>query len=187
MKTITHICATIFFLFSTHTYAANVSGIKLDEQIEVDAQSLVLNGAGVREKFIFDVYVIALYLPEKQSDAEALLSSPPRNRILMHFVYKIVEKEKLDKAWQDGFENNLSTDQMQSMAEKLATLKAMFGDAVKGDEFYLDYFPERGTRISINGDEKGWIEGVDFNSALLSVWLGNKPINKSLKNRLLGK
>lgn len=187
MKIFCSIFTAICFSLTAEVQAANVAGIKLEDNIQVDSKDLVLNGAGVREKFIFDIYVIGLYLPDQQSDSGKLLASPPNSRVLMHFVYKKVEKEKLDSAWQDGFEDNLSGAQLESLTGRLEKLKSMFGDAVENDVVLLDYIPGRGTRVTINDSEKGWIAGEDFNSALLSVWLGGKPIDQDLKNKLLGK
>lgn len=51
---------------------------------------------------------------------------------------------------------------------------------------WLDHLLLRGTRILINGRIIGWVAGQDFNAALLSVWLGDKPVTKSLKNELSG-
>ena len=35
-------------------------------------------------------------------------------------------------------------------------------------------------------DDKGRIEGADFHSALLKVWVGEKPAQADLKQSLLG-
>ncbi|MGV0976826.1 MAG: chalcone isomerase family protein, partial [Azonexus sp.] len=43
-------------------HAAEVAGIKVDDQIKVGANELVLNGAGVRTKVFIKVYVGALYV-----------------------------------------------------------------------------------------------------------------------------
>ncbi|HRI17581.1 MAG TPA: chalcone isomerase family protein, partial [Burkholderiaceae bacterium] len=45
--------------------AAEVGGMKLDDKTTVGGQELVLNGAGIRTKLMFKVYVGALYLPAK--------------------------------------------------------------------------------------------------------------------------
>lgn len=187
MRLLINIFTAILILCSFPSHAANVSGIKLEEQITVDSQTLLLNGAGARERFIFDIYVIGLYLSEKQTDAAAILSSPPAGRVMMQFIYSKVEKEKMDEAWDEGFKNNVSGEKFESLKARLEMFKAMFDDAVEGDVYHFDHFPLKGTRITVNGTEKGWIEGEDFNSALLSVWLGESPVNKKLKNRLLGK
>ena len=45
--------------------AAEVGGVKLDDKASVGGKELVLNGAGVRTRAIFKVYVGSLYLPAK--------------------------------------------------------------------------------------------------------------------------
>ncbi|MBP7668921.1 MAG: chalcone isomerase family protein, partial [Burkholderiaceae bacterium] len=41
--------------------AAEVAGVKLQEKVSVGGKDLVLNGAGVRTRMVFKVYVAALY------------------------------------------------------------------------------------------------------------------------------
>jgi hypothetical protein len=51
----------------------------------------------------------------------------------------------------------------------------------------LDFDPQGGTRVSLNGKELGKpIAGADFYRALLRVWLGDQPVQDSLKRALLG-
>jgi hypothetical protein len=49
----------------------------------------------------------------------------------------------------------------------------------------LDFFPNQGTVVTIAKQEKGVILGKDFNDALLRIWLGEKPVTKGLKEKLL--
>jgi hypothetical protein len=62
----------------------------------------------------------------------------------------------------------------------------MFPTVKEGDVIYLDYIPGSGTRVTINGENKGLIPGRDFNNALLDIWLGEEPADKSLKKAMLG-
>jgi hypothetical protein len=39
----------------------------------------------------------------------------------------------------------------------------------------------------IREEVKGMIEGKPFNDLLLSIWLGEKPVSKALRDDLLGK
>ena len=55
----------------------------------------------------------------------------------------------------------------------------------RGDVIDLDYLPKAGTQVRINGKIQGQIEGADFYSALLNVWLGEAPADSSLKAALL--
>ena len=56
----------------------------------------------------------------------------------------------------------------------------------KGDEIRIDYLPDRGIQVRINGEWRGTVEGNDFFRALLSIWLGEKPVTKSLRSGMLG-
>jgi hypothetical protein len=49
-----------------------------------------------------------------------------------------------------------------------------------------DFIPGTGTRVTINGEEKGVIEGADFYAALLDIWLGDEPADDDLKDAMLG-
>ena len=68
----------------------------------------------------------------------------------------------------------------------VANLKAS-GEAKKGDVIHLDFTPDAGTRVVVNGKQQGnAIAGEDFYSALLRIWLGDKPADGDLKKGLVG-
>ena len=127
------------------------------EAVEADVTTprLVLNGAGIRKKFFVSVYVAALYLPERQTDSNALLAASPANRVTMHFVHSRVDKRKLDEGWRDGFSNNLRPDKFAPLADRLEGFIALFGDMHEGDTVVLDYRPGSGTSVTINGELRG--------------------------------
>lgn len=168
--------------------ARELAGINLEEQVTVAGISdeLKLNGAGIRYKFFFKIYLGALYLPELEKDANVILESTGASRILMHFIYDEVERSKLESAWLNGFSNNTSKAVFSSLQERLARFSQMFSNMHQNDVVLLDYLPGTGTRVIINNEEKGVIEGVDFKRALLSVWLGEDPVAGDLKQAMLG-
>ena len=55
-----------------------------------------------------------------------------------------------------------------------------------GTAIRLDYLPGRGTHVRIGQRDLGVIPGERFNRALLKIWLGDNPIQLSLKKALLG-
>jgi len=151
----------------------------------VDAR-LVLNGAGIRYKFFFKIYVAALYLPAPDNDDIRILHSLPPNRMKMQITYSEVPYEKLVSGWVGGFKNNTTPSTFSILEPRLKQFNHMFSTLHEGDVVLLDYFPEEGTRVTIKGAEKGVIKGADFNRALLSVWLGKDPVTEELKSALLG-
>lgn len=179
---------TLLLLLNTELAARDIADISLNEQVSVDGidKPLILNGAGIRYKFFFKIYVGALYLPVKQSNADKILKASQANRIVMHFLYDEVEKEKLVNAWIDGFEENVDETIYITLKDRLLQFNALFPNLHKGDIVQLDYIPQQGTRVTIKGVNKGVIKGDDFNRALLSVWLGEEPVTEELKDAMLG-
>lgn len=166
--------------------ATEVEGVRLEETMTVDGQPLRLNGAGVRTKFIFDIYVGALYRRETVGNADAILSVPAPSVVTMDFLYKAVDAEKLRDGWSEGFRKNQSAKAMQKLETRLAKFNALFADAHRGDRYRFDFRTDGGTTVSFNDKPLGTIEGEDFQRALLAVWLGDKPADSDLKRAMLG-
>lgn len=181
----------VFLLLSNlgfPVHAREIAGVNLDEEITLtDNINLKLNGAGIRSKFFFKIYVAALYVTEPVLDTtQQVLSDPEAKRMLMHFLYDEVSQEKLNAGWHNGFKNNLDENAFAGLKQRLETFKSYFETVHKGDVIYLDYLPGQGTKVSINSVEKGIIAGHDFHQALMKVWLGEEPADWSLKEALLG-
>ena len=147
---------------------------------------LQLNGVGMRTKFIFDVYIGALYTKSAAKTRDEVQAQEGPKRVLMHFIHDEVEAEKLADGWTDGFEENQAEDQFKKLSERLQKFNAMFTTVHAGDVILLDYIPGKGTIVNIRGEQQGVIEGEDFYSALLDVWLGDEPADDDLKEAMLG-
>jgi Chalcone isomerase-like len=136
---------------------------------------------------VFKVYVAALYLAQKTSDATAVLSDTGSKRVSMHFLREL-SAEKLLHAMDEGFEANNSAAEMTTVEPQMKAFRAMMtsAKAVKeGDVILLDYAGQN-TTVNLNGKALGSVEGAAFNQALLRVWLGKEPVDASLKKAMLG-
>ena len=54
-------------------FAGTLAGVTLPDKAEAKGQSLVLNGLGLRKKFVIKVYVGGLYLPQKEKNPQKIL------------------------------------------------------------------------------------------------------------------
>lgn len=170
--------------------AAEVAGVKLADTVRVGdgGPELSLNGAGVRTRFMFKVYVGALYLQQKKTTAAAVLSDAGTKRVALHML-RDVSADQFFSALSDGLKNNHVPDQLAKLEPQIRQIEGIFkavGTAKTGDVIVIDSVADRGTRITINGSDKGLIPGTDFNRALLRTWLGDKPADADLKNAMLG-
>jgi hypothetical protein len=169
--------------------AAEVAGVQVDERIRLESSDLVLNGAGLRTKFFLDVYVAGLYLAEKRTSADEVLSLPGTKRITMRLMRGASAKQLTD-ALELGIHSNTTAAEQEALKGRLAELADIMSalqTAKKGDLIALDWLPGTGTRVVLNGEARGKpIAGEDFYRALLRIWLGHDPAQESLKKALLG-
>ncbi|MDP2677853.1 MAG: chalcone isomerase family protein [Rhodoferax sp.] len=166
-----------------------VEGIKLEATSQLGAAKLQLNGAGLRTKVFFKVYVAALYTPQKATTAAQLLAQTGARRVTITML-RNVDAESFASALNDGLRDNHTEAQFAAMKPRIdalnANLKAV-GEAKKGDVIHFEFAPDAGTQVTVNGQARGSvIAGEDFFTAVLRIWLGDKPVDDKLKNALIG-
>lgn len=153
--------------------AATVAGVNIPDTTDVAGHKLVLNGAGLRKKFVIKVYTGALYLPAKSSNAAAILSTDQPRKQVMHFVYD-VDKGKIAEAWTEGLEDN-SPNATAEVKNNFKLLSSWMEDVKEGQEIVLAYVPGTGTTVTVNGKVKGTLAGKATADAILNTWVGPKP------------
>jgi hypothetical protein len=173
-------------LSAAPTLARDIEGVTVPESVTVADAPLVLNGAGVRSRFFVRVYVGALYLPAKETQAQAILAAGGARSVRMHFLYKELEAQKLTDAWTDGFKSNHGDAEFEALAARLAQFNALFRTVRRGETISIDLLPNGDTRVTINDEARGTVTGADFQRALLKVWIGDKPADNGLKQAMLG-
>ena len=155
----------------------------MDDEVTVSGSTLHLNGMGLRKKLWVKVYVAGLYVPAKSDQAKTLINTDQPWRLKLSFV-RSVDKGDMVSAWKDGFGENAKA-QLPALKDRIETLNGAMEDLKEGNTLIFSYTPGKGTSVEINGKSSTIIEGADFASALLSIWLGNPP-NKEIKRGLLG-
>lgn len=165
--------------------AATCDDIEFDDAVKAANGDLVLNGLGLRKATIFKVrvYVAGLYLAEKSSDAANILGADRPWRLELRFV-RDVDASDMKDALHEGFEDTGAD--LAPLESRIDKLVAMFGDFSEGQKLSFMYDPGAGTAVALDGQSKGSIEGFDFASTLLAIWLGPNPPNKDIKAGLLG-
>ncbi|MBK8319352.1 MAG: chalcone isomerase family protein [Betaproteobacteria bacterium] len=168
-------------------HAAEVAGVKIDEQIKVGNSELVLNGAGLRSRVFIKVYVGALYVTQKAATPAALLDAGNPRRMSLRLL-RDLDADTLYGALLDGLKNNNSEAELAALKapiDQFAEIMKKIGNARSGDTVAIDFTGD-GVGVSLNGEARGKVAGATFGRALLKVWLGDKPVDASLKKALLG-
>lgn len=168
--------------------AAEAEGVRFDDTARVGGRDLQLNGLGVRSVLMFKAYVAALYVPDKSRSAAELLAQKGPRRLSLRLMTDL-SAERFVKAFNDGLRDNLDEAQLAAMRDRIerldATMRAI-GGAKKGDRIDID-LADGATRIAFNGTPRGEpIPGEDFYAAILRIFIGDRPADRSLKGGLLG-
>ncbi|HET9977443.1 MAG TPA: chalcone isomerase family protein, partial [Burkholderiaceae bacterium] len=167
--------------------AVEIEGVKLEPTAQVGGAALQLNGAGLRTRAIFKVYVAGLYVPAKSNNPATLLAQKGPRRLQMTML-RNVDADSFAAPLNDGLKNNHNEAQLAALKGQIDAFNATFksvGEAKKGDVIGIEYLPDSGTRITVNGQPKGSpIAGEEFYNALLRIWLGDKPADGDLKKGL---
>jgi Chalcone isomerase-like len=175
-------------LFTSAALAVDVEGIPIAARTSVENNNLSLNGAGLRTKYFFKIYVAALYVQEPTINPDRVIKEPGAKSMQL-ILLRDLSAEQLIEALQQGLEQNLSANSLASLQPRLTAFENVIRSLHEGrqsDKLILDFVPGIGTQIRMNGISGGApISGEDFYRALLTVWLGNTPVQDSLKHELL--
>lgn len=145
----------------------------------------VLRGEGVlRYAFVIDVYRARLYTPT-HVQAERVLSDDVAKRLELTY-FTDIEREILVEAANTVLARQLPTRLLEALAPELEALHAAYRDVEPGDQYTLVYSPGDGGRLMLNDEEVFRIEDNRVAQAYFGIWLGEEPISRSLRRKLLG-
>lgn len=189
------LCLALFATGSARAAGAKDStsyyGFDFSQQITVAEQALQLNGVGGRSVPVIymRVFATALYLPQASSDVDSIIAMEGVKRIQIRMNYGVAGKE-FKKALLRGIEKNYSPEAQAALAPRTQAFGAIidsFGKVKSGDTINMDFLPKTGLVVSVNGQVKGQpIAGADFYAAVLRIFIGQRPAEAEMKQRLLG-
>ena len=176
-------------LSAAPTEPVAIGDIHYDTACEVAGTPLKLNGAGLRKIVFFKVYAGGLNVSEPTTDATKVFSDEKARRVRLGLL-RDVDGADFVEALEEGLNANLTPEKKAAIEKEVATLKTVMqtiGDVVEGDLIDFDYVPEKGTVILRNGKPVAEpIPGKALYDAVLAIWLGDKPIDDTLKTGMLG-
>lgn len=176
-------------LLCTPAQALRVDGMEFDDRLRLGGQELQLNGVGFRSVATFKGYAAALYLAERVATPAEVTALPGAKRLQMRMLMDVPAAE-FSKALRKGVRRNTPAAERPGLEERLARFDAVvlgLGTVRKGDVVDLDFVPERGLTLALNGRQRGEaIAGADLYAALLRVFVGQRVSDADLKLGLLG-
>src|SRR5690606_25072297 len=179
----------IFFIFGTllPSFAqTEIGNIVLPNQQTFGKHTLILNGAGIKEKWWMDMFVGGLYLPTKSQDAKAILESKNPIAVKLHIVSNLISSSRLVEAIDDGFQKSMQGN-TAAIEKEIENFKAFFQEKVsKNDVFDFVHEPGLGLVVYKNNRQIGRVASEDFRVAFFRMWLSETPAMPEMKEAMLG-
>lgn len=184
-RALTALFALVTFFQSQPVHAATLAGVTLPDRVAVGNRTLVLNGLGLRRATIFQVkvYLAGLYLESRSSDANQIMRSTERKRLVLRLLHG-ARRDQVAKIWREGLVHGKQP--LPPIEARLNQLTAAMPDLQKGDQVVFD-FGSDSLDVTLNGGNRKTIPGRDFSRAMLGLWLGPAMRSDDLEARLLGK
>lgn len=142
-----------------------IEGLAVEPYSMCHGTKLVLNGAGLRKRGYYKANVVALYLPEKTSNPEAVYKLTGLRRIKLH-ILRDFGVSTLARIFLADFKQVATEQEFKQLIPEVAELGRLYslvGKVSAGDVLTVDWLP--GTGIETR-----------FNDRLL----GEKPMNSEL-------
>jgi hypothetical protein len=179
------LAASLALLAALPAPARDLGGHDIPDTAQVGGRTLVLNGAGIRRKLFFQIYVCALYLEERSSDPAAILAVDRAWQVTMHFMRNISHHKVLE-SFTEAFEQN-SPGQVTALGADLEKFHAVLEDLRQGQDLSISYVAGVGTTLRAPSGASATVPGKNFADAMLRTWLGDNPSDEALKAQMLGR
>ncbi|CAN5444187.1 chalcone isomerase family protein [soil metagenome] len=161
-----------------------VAGVTVPNTFKAGNTNLILNGAGLREKYWIDLYVGALYLQNKATNGPEIAAADKHMAVKLHIVSSKINRDNMVEAINEGFTKSTAGN-TAPIKTKIDQLLAAFTSIKVGDIFDLVYEPGVGITMYKNGVTATTIPGLDFKKALFGIWLGTQAVDDNLKQGML--
>lgn len=166
-----------------------LSGVRYAPTAAVAGSNLVLNGAGIRYRFVVKVYTAGLYLSTRANTPEAVLAAPGPKRL--HVVMlRDIDATELGRLFTKGMQDNSSREEFAKSIPGTLRMAEIFQAKKRlatNENFSVEWQPGVGTVVLVNGRAQGEpIKEPEFFNSLMRIWLGERPADALLKDALLG-
>ena len=176
MSTIRALPLLLSCLLGAQASAATVGGHDFPDRITVPGvgSNLRLSGAAVLDRNFVPFYAAGLYLPMSVRSTDQLLSGMSPYRLTVVWQIPALDAERVDEYWRKAFTDAAGADRLPRIRGQVDRFLAIFDEARHGQTILFDYIPDAGMRIYIDDKPSGQLAGVEFNKALLAIWLGER-------------
>ena len=141
------------------------------------APKLALAGCAARRVLLINLYDLRLYLPQRASATAAFDPNLPR-ALELSVTYPGNVPGRMPEHWRQRLDRRLPP-------ALIADLDRMYQNLRGGDVVLLEYRPDRGTRLRLNGTVQMADHGPALMDTLVELWMGPQAVYPDVRHQLL--
>lgn len=167
--------------------ALNHAGVEIPPLVRVEghARPWQLLGSALVHRSFIPFYGLALHCPSHAVTRSEIDAGLTPLRITLVWYANELPKAQVEAHFRELFAKVTDAEARQRAAPRLDKFISMLPPAARGRSMIFYYDPDAGTQVSIDGDASGHFAGIEFNRALLAMWLGPKA-DADVREGLIG-
>lgn len=161
---------------------AGVTSGKLANGAEV-----ALNGIGEARELTGSLYLGALYLEHRSTNPEVIATSIWSKRLAIRITADKLYGRRFGQLWRERISINTDRKTLMILGKDIMQFVDLFKDTyIRGDQINIDYSPDTGTVVSVNGTVIGKVKNPAVHEVIIRAWVGDKPPTAQFKAGVLG-
>lgn len=175
----------LFSIFAAaNSHAIDVAEVALLDDTTVE---LKLNGFGIRSQGSRRLYIGALYVEQTSKDDGVHTELEGVQRLEMRILDPRFTRRGFTRRWRDAINISNSISKWRPYQEQIIIFTQFIQENLTtGDNLLIDYLPQSGVRMTLNGTELGLIGDKDFYRLLLKTWIGVNSPARAFREGVLG-
>jgi hypothetical protein len=156
------------------------------DTVVLQGKTVKLIGAGLRVKWIFDVYMMGAYSESGSCDTSVIIGKDESKYLKINMLRKVTA-DKMIKTMSESFDDRLARKPNTALREQCNRFLSYFKeDLPKGVVLECAYVPGEGVTMKQNGRVLGpAIPGDGFMKVVWDIYFGSDTCCKGLKKQIL--
>jgi hypothetical protein len=146
--------------------------------VTVAGDDLVLNGIATRQALVFDLYTVALYLPEPTTSVERISDPSVPKAFYVEVDYDGSAPDVIPEHWREELLPPVSVERPEELRHASQSLG-------EGDAIHIAYVPGAGAAVQLNGETVLRDTGHGLIEAVIDLWIGADPVSEDVRRGLL--
>lgn len=167
--------AGLLLLAATPALSLNLAGVEVAPLIRAPEHTRPwsLQGSALIHRSFIPFFGLALHAPSEAGRSADLSDGATPLQITLVWYTPELPRAQVQEYFRKQFEHAADAETLSRIEPRLSKFLEILPKARRGERMTFFYTPDGGTQVEVEGGGRGHFAGIEFNRALLSLWLGD--------------